>query len=64
MKDINYWKENCKEDYLHTPINVLRYIAELETEIEKNKTCTHPMVNRADVYNSTDTYCMKCSEYV
>ena len=32
-KDLNYWKENCKEDYLHTPISVLRYITELESQV-------------------------------
>lgn len=32
-KDLNYWKENCKEDYLHTPISVLRYITKLEEAV-------------------------------
>tara|TARA_R110000744_G_scaffold375206_2_gene488528 strand:+ start:687 stop:938 length:252 start_codon:yes stop_codon:yes gene_type:complete len=30
MKDLNYWKNNCEEDYINTPISVLRYITELE----------------------------------
>jgi len=30
MKDIKYWKENANEDYITTPISVLRYISELE----------------------------------
>lgn len=30
MKDLKYYKNNCEEDYLHTPISVLRYITELE----------------------------------
>ena len=34
MKDLNYYKNNCEEDYLHTPISVLRYITELEKEVE------------------------------
>lgn len=29
-KDINYWKNNCEEDLIATPISVLRYISELE----------------------------------
>jgi hypothetical protein len=29
-KDINYWKNNCEENYITTPISVLRYISELE----------------------------------
>jgi hypothetical protein len=33
-KDIIYWQNNCEEDYLHTPISVLRYISELEKALE------------------------------
>ena len=33
-KDLNYWKNNCEEDYLHTPISVLRYISELEKQCD------------------------------
>lgn len=29
-KDLEYWKNNAEEDYLHTPISVLKYITELE----------------------------------
>lgn len=29
-KDLNYWKNNAEEDYVTTPISVLRYISELE----------------------------------
>ncbi len=29
-KDLKYWKNNCEEDYIKTPISVLRYISELE----------------------------------
>lgn len=32
-KDLSYWKENCKDDYLHTPISVLKYITELESKV-------------------------------
>ena len=32
-KDLNYWKKNCEEDYLHTPISVLRYITKLEDKV-------------------------------
>ena len=35
IKDLNYWKENCAEDYLMTPISVLRYITELENKVEE-----------------------------
>jgi len=30
VKDLSYWEANAQEDYLHTPISVLRYITELE----------------------------------
>jgi hypothetical protein len=30
MKDLNYYKENATENYMTTPISVLRYITELE----------------------------------
>lgn len=32
-KDLNYYKNNCEEDYIKTPISVLRYISELEKAI-------------------------------
>ncbi len=38
VKDLNYWKNNCEEDYLHTPISVLRYISELEKSSTENET--------------------------
>ena len=34
MKDLNYYKNNCEEDYIKTPISVLRYITELEKKNE------------------------------
>lgn len=33
IKDLTYWKNNCEEDYLHTPISVLKYISELEKQL-------------------------------
>lgn len=29
-KDLKYYRQNAEEDYLTTPISVLRYIGELE----------------------------------
>jgi hypothetical protein len=29
-KDLAYWRQNAEEDYMGTPISVLRYISELE----------------------------------
>ena len=34
IKDLNYWKNNAEEDYLHTPISVLKYITELEDRLK------------------------------
>lgn len=34
-KDLNYYKSNAEEDYASVPISVLRYISELEKEVEK-----------------------------
>ncbi len=38
MKNLKYYKNNCEENYLTTPISVLRYISELENAIKENKT--------------------------
>jgi len=32
MKSTKFYKDNCEEDYITTPISVLRYIDVLETE--------------------------------
>jgi len=29
-KDLNFYKNNCEENYIQTPISILRYITELE----------------------------------
>jgi hypothetical protein len=34
-KDLDYFKQNAEEDYIKTPISVLRYITELEKELEE-----------------------------
>lgn len=34
-KDLEYWRNNAEEDYITTPISVLRYITELENEIKQ-----------------------------
>lgn len=43
LKDLNYWKNNAEEDYITTPISVLRYITELEKEVE-SKALNLPVV--------------------
>lgn len=49
MKDLKYYKDNCEEDYLHTPISVLRYITELEKEVESK-----PLIIDSVVFNEAD----------
>jgi len=36
-KDLEYWRNNAEEDYITTPISVLRYITELENEIKSKQ---------------------------
>ncbi len=36
-KDLEYWKNNAEEDYLHVPISVLRYITVLEQAQPQDK---------------------------
>ena len=36
VKDLNFWRNNCEENYITTPISVLRYISELEKEQERS----------------------------
>jgi len=44
MKDLKYYKNNCEEDHIHTPISVLRYITELEKEVESKPLIIHSVV--------------------
>ena len=37
FEDLTYWKNNAEENYMTTPISVLKYITELETHIETIK---------------------------
>jgi hypothetical protein len=37
IRDLDYFKENAKENYITTPISVLRYISELENALEIQK---------------------------
>lgn len=34
---LSYWQENAEEEYLHTPISVLKYISILENLVDKNE---------------------------
>jgi len=65
-KDLNYWKNNCEDDYLHTPISVLRYITKLEEAVNNGVLddvikCEHTFGERG---HHGDKYyaCIKCGE--
>jgi hypothetical protein len=47
-KDINYWKNNCEEDYITTPISVLRYISELEKLVPQQEISDEEIEKFAD----------------
>ena len=34
IKDLEFYKSNAEEDYMNTPISVLRYITELENNTQ------------------------------
>jgi hypothetical protein len=34
IKNLNFFKQNAKENYITTPISVLRYISELEKQLK------------------------------
>jgi hypothetical protein len=48
-KDLNYYKNNCEEDYIKTPISVLRYITELEQALQ--------LLQTAVIVRSEQFYC-------
>ena len=42
-KDLEYYRKNAEEDYLTTPISVLRYITEMEQDLR-----IHDVVGRSE----------------
>jgi hypothetical protein len=42
-KDLEYYRKNAEEDYLTTPISVLRYISEMEAALRQP-----PVVGRSE----------------
>tara|TARA_R110002020_G_scaffold27756_6_gene89340 strand:+ start:889 stop:1023 length:135 start_codon:yes stop_codon:yes gene_type:complete len=36
-KDIEYWKNNAEENYMTTPISVLKYIGKLEKLLKEKE---------------------------
>jgi hypothetical protein len=65
-KTIQYYKQNAEEDYLTTPISVLRYISELENMVNVVDTvkCKHTFTvddtNNSDFDHCPDVDYVKC----
>ena len=47
-KNLEYWKNNCEEDYIKTPLSVLRYISELEEGINYTRCSTELVCDTCD----------------
>jgi hypothetical protein len=46
LKTVEYWKQNAEENYLTTPISVLKYITVLEEQAEQLR--KHAVVGRSE----------------
>ncbi len=55
VKDLEYYRLNCEENYINTPISVLRYIKELEKSNEKVKSIVSELRDIA-WDNTTDNF--------
>ena len=58
MKDLNYYKNNCEEDYIKTPISVLRYITELEKKNEAEQLTLTDVGNCP--FEAYAVFCIEC----
>lgn len=60
-KDLEYYRKNAEEDYLTTPISVLRYISEMEAALCQppviGPVCDHNAVEKGQWYE-----CSKCGQ--
>ena len=65
VEDLDYWKENCADDYLITPISVLRYITELENKVEEAINHTHSCETLPDKALNIDQeeFINNCQDY-
>jgi hypothetical protein len=69
-KSIEEYRINAEEDYMTTPISVLRYITELEQNLEKEKIKSQieiirsvgDMGNRPDLYGILKTKLVKLNQ--
>jgi hypothetical protein len=74
-KTVEYWKQNAEENYLTTPISVLKYITVLEEQAEQLR--KHAVVGRSEQFYCTCSrakgldhdeegtpYCISCQKEV
>jgi hypothetical protein len=66
-KDLEYFRKNAEEDYIKTPISVLRYIMELEAALReptiKNSVCDG-CGNRLDEMDIAMCVCYNCQKEI
>ena len=62
FKDLPYWKNNAEEDYITTPISVLKYISELESRLGLTEDSFKSTPVSEDKTNNNTGYklCSKC----
>lgn len=66
-KDLEYYRKNAEEDYLTTPISVLRYISEMEAALRQPLvissvcTCRNAEIEKDSLF---PVYCHNCNAYV
>jgi hypothetical protein len=65
-KDLEYYRKNAEEDYLTTPISVLRYISEMEAAL-RQLSVIGLVCDKCEGHVDTDAlgrYCTNCEKYV
>jgi hypothetical protein len=67
---VEYWKQNAEEDYIKTPISVLKYITVLEEQVEQLR--KHAVISSVcdcekKVYEpliSGEVKCLRCGKMI
>lgn len=68
---VEYWKQNAEENYLTTPISVLKYITVLEEQAEQlrkhavmESVCSCSKGKGIDHDEDGKSYCIDCGNYL
>ena len=68
---VEYWKQNAEENYLTTPISVLKYITVLEEQAEQlrqtlvmESVCSCSKGKGIDHDEDGKAYCIDCGNYL